>query len=147
MPQLCQMQDMSVTYTTAQGSARFLTHWAKLGIKPVSLWILDRFVSTEPQTLLGEKLRLYRKCPLCLGGLRIWLLSMRMQIQPLALLSRLGIRHCIAPSCGAGHRSSLDSKLLWLWCRPTAAALIQPLVWELPYAAGATLIRKKRKKI
>ena len=27
-----------------------------------------------------------------------------------------------------------------------AAALIQPLAWELPYAAGAALKRKKKKK-
>ena len=27
-----------------------------------------------------------------------------------------------------------DPALLWLWCRPAAAVLIQPLAWELPYA-------------
>ena len=26
--------------------------------------------------------------------------------------------------------------LWWLWCRPVAAALIQPLAWELPCATG-----------
>ena len=36
--------------------------------------------------------------------------------------------------------------MLWLWCRPLAAALIQPLARELPYAAGAALERKKKKK-
>ena len=36
--------------------------------------------------------------------------------------------------------------LLWLWYRPTAAALIQPLAWELPYAAGVALESKKKKK-
>ena len=30
-----------------------------------------------------------------------------------------------------------DPVLLWLWCRPAAAAPIWPLAWELPYAAGA----------
>ena len=34
---------------------------------------------------------------------------------------------------------------LWLWCRPAAIAQIQPLTWELPYAAGAA-VEKKRKK-
>ena len=29
-----------------------------------------------------------------------------------------------------------DPALLWLWCRPAAAALILLLAWELPYAAG-----------
>ena len=32
-----------------------------------------------------------------------------------------------------------------LWCRPAAAALIQPLAQALPEAAGAT--RKRKKKI
>ena len=29
-----------------------------------------------------------------------------------------------------------DLALLWLWCRPVARALIQPLTWELRYATG-----------
>ena len=33
--------------------------------------------------------------------------------------------------------------LLCLWCRLPAAALIQPLAWELPCAAGVALTRKK----
>ena len=36
--------------------------------------------------------------------------------------------------------------LLWLWCRPAPAALIQPLAWEPPYAVGAALKRQKKKK-
>ena len=32
---------------------------------------------------------------------------------------------------------SSDLALLWLWCRPAAAAPIGPLAWEPPYAAGA----------
>jgi len=39
-------------------------------------------------------------------------------------------------SCGVGRRRSLDPALLWLWCRPAAAAPIRPLAWEFPYAAG-----------
>ena len=34
-----------------------------------------------------------------------------------------------------------NPELLWLCCRPTAAAPIQPLVWELPYAIGVALKR------
>ena len=34
--------------------------------------------------------------------------------------------------------------MLWLWHRPAAAALIQPLVWELLYGVGAALKSKKR---
>ena len=41
-------------------------------------------------------------------------------------------------SCCAGRRHGLDPMLLWLWCRLATAALIGPLAWELPYAAGAT---------
>ena len=40
-----------------------------------------------------------------------------------------------------------DPALLWLWCRPAAAALIQPpLAWELPYALGMVPKRQKKKK-
>ena len=37
--------------------------------------------------------------------------------------------------------------LLWLWCRPAAAAPIQPLAWELPHATGVALKRKKKKSV
>ena len=52
----------------------------------------------------------------------------------------------VAVSCGVGHRCSLDPALLWLWYRPAATVLIQPLAWELPYAKSAALKRKKKKK-
>ena len=48
-------------------------------------------------------------------------------------------------SCGVDLRHGLDLVLLWLWYRPAAAALIQPLAWEPPYAAGAALKRPKKK--
>ena len=32
-----------------------------------------------------------------------------------------------------------DPELLWLWCRPSATALIRPLAWEAPYATVAAL--------
>ena len=47
-------------------------------------------------------------------------------------------------SCGVGHRRSLDPALLWLWHRPAAVAPIGPLAWELPYAMGVALKKKKR---
>ena len=50
-------------------------------------------------------------------------------------------------SCGVGHRRSLDPKLLWLWHRLAAIALIRPLAWELPYASGAALKRQRKKKL
>ena len=49
-------------------------------------------------------------------------------------------------SCGVGHRHCSDLVFLWLWRRPEAAALIQPLAWKPPYAAGTALKRKKNKK-
>ena len=39
-----------------------------------------------------------------------------------------------------------DLALLWLWHRPVAIALIEPLAWELPYAAPVALKSKRRKK-
>ena len=45
-----------------------------------------------------------------------------------------------------GHGCGLDLMLLWLWCRPVATALIQPLAWEILYAAGVAQRRKKKKK-
>ena len=50
----------------------------------------------------------------------------------------------VAMSCGVGHRHGLDLALLWLWYRPAAAALIQPLTWEFPYAACAALKRPNK---
>ena len=49
----------------------------------------------------------------------------------------------VAASCSVGCRNGLDPVSLWLWCRPAAAAPIQPLAWELPYDVGAALKRKR----
>ena len=67
---------------------------------------------------------------------------MKMQVQSQALLSELRIQHChdkryrskmqIPCGCGCGVG------------QPAAIALIQPLAWELPYAAGAALKSKKQ---
>ena len=65
------------------------------------------------------------------------LVSMRTQVQSLFLLN--GLRICIAMSCGVDCRQSSDLVLPWLWRRSAAAAPIQPLAWELPYATGAAL--------
>ena len=40
----------------------------------------------------------------------------------------------VAMRCGIGCRRHSDPMLLWLWHRPAAAALIQPLAWGHPYA-------------
>ena len=45
-----------------------------------------------------------------------------------------------------GCRCGSDLVLLWLWHRLAAAAPIQPLVRELPYATSATIKKKKKKR-
>ena len=47
-------------------------------------------------------------------------------------------------SFGVGHRCGSNLALLWLFL--TAAALIQPSAWELPYAIDVALKRPKKKK-
>ena len=56
-PQKCRIWAAPATYITAHGNARSLTHWARLGIKPTSPWILVGFVShwatrRTPKTLV-----------------------------------------------------------------------------------------------
>ena len=50
-------------------------------------------------------------------------------------------------TCSVGHRHSLGPTLLWLWLWLAGAAPIGPLTWELTYAEGAALKRKKKKKV
>ena len=57
-----------------------------------------------------------------------------------------GLLSGIAMRCGVGHSLSSDTALLLLWHRPVAAALIQSLAWELPYAVGMALKKTKKKK-
>ena len=47
-------------------------------------------------------------------------------------------------SYGIGCRHGSDPTLLWLWLRPVATVRIQPLAWELPYAASAALKSQKQ---
>ena len=70
---------------------------------------------------------------------------MRMQVQYLALLSELRIWCCCELWCRLQMR--LRSGVVWLWCRPAAAAPIQPLTWEPPYAVGVALKRQKEKRL
>ena len=48
----------------------------------------------------------------------------------------------MAVSYGVGHRCGSDLALPWLWCRPGAAAPIQSLAWELPYASSVAVKKK-----
>ena len=45
-----------------------------------------------------------------------------------------GLKSGSAMNCDLGYRHGSDVVLMWLWHRPTAIALIQPLAWELSYA-------------
>ena len=66
----------------------------------------------------------------------IRLVSMRMRVR------FSGIWHCCELWCRS--QMQLGSQLLWLLCRLAAAALIQPLAWELPHAVGVAIKRKKK---
>ena len=72
---------------------------------------------------------------------RIRLGTMRFRVQSLVLLSGLRIWCC--RELWWRSKTWLDPAWLWLWRRPAAIALIRPLSWEPPYAAGAALKSKK----
>ena len=67
---------------------------------------------------------------------------MRMRVRSLAPLSGLRIQHCCELQCVCQQGS--DLVLLYLWRRPEAAVLIQPLAWELPYATAVALKTKNQ---
>ena len=48
--------------------------------------------------------------------------------------------------CDVGCRYGSDLALLWLWHRPAATVWIQPLAWEPPHAAGASLKKDEKNK-
>ena len=58
----------------------------------------------------------------------------------------MGAGSGVTVNYGVGHRCGSNPTLLWLWHRPAAVALIGPLAWEPPNAAGAALKSKKKKK-
>ena len=68
-----------------------------------------------------------------LGSMRMWVLS-------LAALSGLRVWHCRELWC----RSQMSSDLVSLWCRLAAAAPVQPLPWDPPYATGVALKSSKK---
>ena len=72
---------------------------------------------------------------------QIRLVSMRMQVQSLALLSGSRIQCCRELWCRL--QMWPGSVLLWPWRRPAAVALIGPLAWEPPYAMGVAVKCKK----
>ena len=87
---------------------------------------------------------------------RIRLGTIRLRVRSLASLSGLRIQHCCELWCRSQtwlRSGSLnltqwvkDPALLWLWHRLATVASIRHLAWELPYATGAALERKKERK-
>ena len=71
-------------------------------------------------------------------------ISMRMWVRSLASFSGLRIWCC--HKLPTRSKMELGSGVVWLWRRLAAAALIQPLAWELPYATGAALKTAPPKK-
>ena len=59
MPQPRQIWAASLTYTTAHGNTRSLTHWMRPGIEPTISWFLVRFVSTGPRQELSIAVSFY----------------------------------------------------------------------------------------
>ena len=79
-----------------------------------------------------------------LSSLRTQLVSMRIWIWSLALLSVLRIWRCCELWCRSQMR--LGSCVARLWCKLAATAPTWPLAWEPPYALSAALKRQKTKK-
>ena len=98
----------------------------------------------EPDTspLKAIKIKLYSKFPLWYSGNKSdsYLWGCRFHPCP----HSVGRGSSIAVSRGVGCRCVSAPALLWLWCRPAAAALIQTLAWELPYVMGAALKSKNK---
>ena len=63
---------------------------------------------------------------------------MRLGVRSLALLSGLRIRRCLELWCSS--QKHLDLAMLWLWHRPVAAALLQPL------SLGTSMCPRKEEK-
>ena len=82
-----------------------------------------------------------REFPLWLIRLRTWH-SVHEDVGLIPGLTQW-VKDPVAASCSVGHRYGLDPALPWLWHRPAAAALIQPLTCEFPYAAGMAVKREK----
>ena len=80
--------------------------------------------------------------PLVAQWKQIQLVTMRFQVQSLALLSGLRIQRCCELWCRLQMR--LDLALLWLWCKLAAITPIRPLAWEFTYAKGVALKQTKK---
>ena len=82
-----------------------------------------------------------------MGQFPLWLHGLRTCHSPCEDAGAIpGLAQCV----NDGHCHKLQRRSQ-MWLRsgvavPAAAALIRPLAWELPYATGAVVKRKKRKR-
>ena len=89
-----------------------------------------------------------------LYGVPVWISGLRTGhsvCEDVGLIHGLGqwVKHLSLPQAAedTGHRCSSDPLLLWLWCRPAAAAPIHLLAQELPNAAGMAIKIKIKSSI
>ena len=78
--------------------------------------------------------------PVVVKWKQIQLVSMRMRVRSLALLSGLGIWHCHEVWCRS--QMQLRSCVAVAVVRLAVTAPIQSLAWEFPYAADVALKRQ-----
>ena len=78
-----------------------------------------------------------------LSGLEPTIVFVRMWVQSLALLTKLRIWLCCKLWCRSQMWLGSDNAILW--CSLALAAPILSLAWELPYAVGVAVKRKKEK--
>ena len=123
-------------WVTVVAQARSSGHCS--GLKdPMLLWLWLGF-NPWPRNfhmlwMQASKKEKFLEFPLCLSALR----TQHSVCEDVGLIP--GLSQSIATNCGVRHRCGSDLVLLWLWHRPTGAAPIWPLAWELPYAAGASV--------
>ena len=101
--------------------SRICFHWATMGTP----W--PSFLFWIPLPLIDKKIQTINFCSL----LWKWTLGVPIVAQWVTNLTSI---HEDGGSISGLAQWVRDLALLWLWCRPAAAAPIPPLAWELPYA-------------